>query len=65
MGKMSPMEIKVRKEARAYLKQKAMAMRRQALKHAYDNPRRHNELVNEARYMDVVANLVIGGGDTE
>lgn len=43
------LEMKIRKEHRAFLKQKAMHYRRKAMKHAYDNPRRYNELVYEAR----------------
>ncbi len=52
------LETKVRKEHRDFLKQKAMHYRRKAMKHAYDNPRRYNELVYEARQLDLCANLI-------
>ena len=34
------LETKVRKEYRDFLKRKAQQYRRQAMKHAYDNPKR-------------------------
>nr|DAO02872.1 MAG TPA: hypothetical protein [Caudoviricetes sp.] len=57
------LEIKIRKEHHAFLKQKAMHYRRKAMKHAYDNPRRYNELVYEARQLDLCANLIYRGDE--
>ena len=34
------LEMKIRKEHRDFLKRKALQYRRQAMKHAYDNPKR-------------------------
>ena len=52
------LETKVRKEHRDFLKRKTQQYRRQAMKHAYDNPIRYNELVYEARQLDLCANLI-------
>lgn len=52
------LEMKIRKEYRDFLKRKSQQYRRQAMKHAYDNPRRYNELVYEARQLDLCANLI-------
>ena len=57
------LEMKIRKEHRDFLKQKAMHYRRKAMKHAYDNPRRYNELVYEARQLDLCANLIYRGDE--
>lgn len=57
------LESKVRKEHRDFLKRKAQQYRRQAMKHAYDNPKRFNELVYEARQFDLCAGLICSEED--
>ena len=57
------LESKVRKEHRDFLKKKSLQYRRQAMKHAYDNPKRYNELVYEARQFDLCAGLIYSEED--
>lgn len=57
------LETKVRKEYRDFLKRKAQQYRRQATKHAYDNPKRYNELIYEARQFDLCAGLIYSEED--
>lgn len=52
------LEMKIRKEHRDFLKRKAQQYRRQAMKHAYSNVTRYNELVREARKFDLCAELI-------
>lgn len=58
MGKPSELELKVREEQRDFLKAKATQYRRQAMRHAYSNATRYNELVREARKFDLCAELI-------
>ena len=57
------LETKVRKEHRDFLKKKALQYRRQAMKHAHDNPKWYNELVYEARQFDLCAGLIYSEED--
>lgn len=57
------LEMKIRKEHRDFLKRKAQQYRRQAMKHVYDNPKRYNELVYEARQFDLCAGLIYSEED--
>lgn len=57
------LETKVRKEHQDFLKKKALQYRRQAMKHVYDNPKRYNELVYEARQFDLCAGLIYSEED--
>lgn len=57
------LETKVRKEYRDFLKRKAQQYRRQEMKHAYDNPKRYNELIYEARQFDLCAGLICSEED--
>lgn len=58
MSKPSELELSVREEQRDFLKRKATQYRRQAMRHAYSNATRYNELVREARKFDLCAELI-------
>lgn len=58
MAKPSELELRVREEQRDFLKTKATQYRRQAMRHAYSNATRYNELVREARKFDLCAELI-------
>lgn len=57
------LEMKIRKEHRDFLNRKAQQYRRKAMKRAYDNPKRYNELVYEARQFDLCAGLICSEED--
>lgn len=68
MSKPSELELKVREEQRDFLKSKATQYRRQAMRHAYSNATRYNELVREARKFDLCAELIcptVSEGESE
>ena len=52
------LEMKIRKEYFEFLKRKAQQYRKQAMKNVYDNPKRYNELVHDARQFDICAGLI-------
>ena len=58
MSKPSELELRVREEQRDFLKSNATQYRRQAMRHAYSNATRYNELVREARKFDLCADLI-------
>lgn len=58
MSKPSELELRVREEQRDFLKSNATQYRRQAMRHAYSNATRYNELVREARKFDLCAELI-------
>lgn len=58
MPEPSELELRVREEQRDFLKTKATQYRRQAIRHAYSNATRYNELVREARKFDLCAELI-------
>lgn len=58
MPKPSELELRVREEQREFLKSKADQYRRQAMRHAYSDVTRYNELVREARKFDLCAELI-------
>jgi len=58
MSKPSELELRVLEEQREFLKYKAAQYRRQAMRHAYSNTTRYNELVREARKFDLCADLI-------
>ena len=57
------LEMKVRKEYFEFLKRKAQQYRKQAMKNVYDNPKRYNELVYDARQFDICAGLIYSEED--
>ena len=57
------LEMKIRKEYFEFLKRKAQQYRKQAMKNVYDNPKRYNELVYEARQFDLCAGLIYSEED--
>lgn len=57
------LEMKIRKEYFEFLKRKAQQYRKQAMKNVYDNPKRYNELVYEARQFDLCAGLICSEED--
>lgn len=58
MSKPSELELRVREEQRDFLKSKAAQYRRQAMRHAYTNVPRYNQLIREARKFDLCAELI-------
>ena len=58
MSKPSELELRVREEQRDFLKTKATQYRRQAMRHAYSNATRYNQLIREARRFDLCAELI-------
>ena len=57
------LEMKIRKEYFEFLKRKAQQYRKQAMKNVYDNPKRYNELVYDARQFDICAGLIYSEED--
>lgn len=58
MSKQTDIEREARRDCQQFLKTKATQYRRQAMRHAYSNATRYNELVREARKFDLCAELI-------